>query len=207
MQFTAMAQTFTQDGITYKVKDATTTVDIVGTEPTATSLIIKKKPVYNNVTYTTNKISNGVVASDVATTVTFDGPWDAETDISGTQFYNLKAVQEYKVTNPNTVTNNGKCILSVEDGVLFSKFSSTEIHLIAYPCKKTTYTTYKVPTNVTNIQASAFRNNETLTAIDLNPEVGLIRNEAFVGCTNLTAINAVPNSSYPTAAASSSSND
>ncbi|MBP5479905.1 MAG: leucine-rich repeat protein [Bacteroidaceae bacterium] len=196
MPFTAMAQTFTQDGIIYKVKDATT-VDIVGTEPTATSLIIKKKPVYNSTEYTTNKISNGVVVSDVATTVTFDGPWDKETDISGTQFYNLKAVQEYKVSNPT----GG--VLSVEDGVLFSTFGGgTEIHLIAYPCKKTTYTTYKVPENVTNIQASAFRNNETLTAIDLNPQVGLIRNEAFAGCTNLTTINAVPNGSYPGVAAS-----
>lgn len=197
------AQTYTLDGIQYTVTSGTD-VQISGTDPSATSLIIRKNPVYNNITYTTGKIENGMVVSDVATTVTFDGPWALETDISGTQFYNLTAVEKYIVTNPNTTFGQDPSgehraqLRAGDDGILFMWHSDNSIHMLAYPCKKTDLTEYTVPANVTNIQASTFRNNETLTTINLNEETSLIRNEAFAGCKNLTTINAGTNPNFLT---------
>ena len=204
LPLSAKAATYSADGVnyTYTAGNATSAV-VASVDPSATSLIIHKNFTVDGTTYTVGKIDNGKIVSASATTVTFDGPWALESNISGTQFYNLSAVEKYEVTNPNTNTSAndpetgehyGK-LQAGDDGVLYMYHSATEIHMLAYPCKKTD-TEYTVPANVNNIQASAFRNNEYLETINLCNELRLIRNEAFAGCTNLKAINAGAGSTY-----------
>ena len=204
LPLSAKAATYSADGVnyTYTAGNATSAV-VASVDPNATSLIIHKNFTVGETTYTVGKIENGKIVSANATTVTFDGPWALESNISGTQFYNLSAVERYYVTNPNTNTSAndpetgehyGK-LQAGDDGVLYMWHSASEIHMLAYPCKKAG-TSYTVPENVVNIQASAFRNNENLETINLNNQVRLIRNEAFAGCTNLTAINAGAENPY-----------
>lgn len=204
LPLSAKAATYSADGVNYTYTAGNETSAVVASvDPSATSLIIHKNFTVDGTTYTVGKIDNGKIVSASATTVTFDGPWALESNISGTQFYNLSAVERYYVTNPNTNTSAndpetgehyGK-LQAGDDGVLYMYHSATEIHMLAYPCKKTD-TEYTVPANVNNIQASAFRNNEYLETINLCNELRLIRNEAFAGCTNLKAINAGAGSTY-----------
>ena len=72
---------------------------------------------------------------------------------------------------------------SSEDGVLFDK--NMETLLI---CPMTKSGTYSIPSNVTSIEAVAFKCCENLTSIIIPDSVTTIDDSAFYGCSNLTSV-------------------
>lgn len=185
LSVSAMAQTTTISGVTYKVADATTcTVESI--DKTLTSLIFHKTVNIGGTNYTTTQIKSGKLNGSAATTVTFDGNW-METDVSDMQLYNLLHNTQFILTNNTVKREGGVGELNVFDGVLWADHSVNERHIIAYPCDKSG-SSYTVPDDVINILASAFRNNPHLETITLGAGVQWIRNEAFAGSPNLKEI-------------------
>lgn len=83
-------------------------------------------------------------------------------------FDNLKEIE----CDPNNP------VYSVEDGVLFIK---GVYELVKYPANKPGIS-YKIPDGITSISNGAFYNCKNLTKIEFTEDVGLICQEAFVGC-------------------------
>ena len=189
----SVAETYTADGVTYDLSGSTATITSI--DNNATKLIIRKSITYGGTTYTMKKLSSGSIFSNSqAKTVKWVGAW-TEPDLTGAQFYNFKNIEAYEVDSVNTNISDGNGRLEVYDGVLYVYHSEGEKHLLAYPCKKNA-TSYTVREMTQIIMGSAFRNNEFLRTVDLNPQVKIVRNEAFAGTTSLTAVNAFPNTSY-----------
>ena len=128
------------------------------------------------------------------TTVTITGG-----DLKPGSFYNCSSLE--LITIPDTVSNidentfyNCTNLLNINvdkenenytdiNGVLFNK---SETSLIHYPAGKTG--SYRIPSNVTEIKAYAFRNCAILTTINMPNSITLIGDSAFMGCSSLTSV-------------------
>ena len=82
-----------------------------------------------------------------------------------------------------TVSSADGGILSADDGILFS---SDKTIIYAYPASKEG-SSYKAPSNVTEIAVSAFSGNTQLESIKL-PSVVTINNYAFENCSKLKSV-------------------
>ena len=71
-----------------------------------------------------------------------------------------------------------------ENGVLFNK---SKTMLVQYPISKTD-ARYILPSSVTTIGESAFRNCRYLTSVEISKNVKTIETNAFAGCSGLTSV-------------------
>ena len=86
------------------------------------------------------------------------------------------------LTEINVDENNAN--YSSENGILYNKDKTT---IIRYPEGKTA-TSFEIPSNVTSIGSSAFRDCSSLTSIGIPSNVTSIGSSAFYGCNSLTSI-------------------
>ena len=92
--------------------------------------------------------------------------------------YGLEALEKIEVEEGN------ESYIS-EEGVLYNKEKTT---LIRYPQSKSDQTEYKVPEGVKIIGENAFRENKTITKVELPKSVQSIKNYAFLCCEGLEEI-------------------
>ena len=92
--------------------------------------------------------------------------------------YGLDALEKIEVEEGN------ESYIS-EEGALYNKEKTT---LIRYPQSKSDQTEYKVPDGVKIIGENAFRENKTITKVELPKSVQNIKDSAFDACTGLEEI-------------------
>jgi len=175
----SIGDTFTVDGLKYKVLTETT-VEVIGFEINSTTIIIPSSVSNGTDNYKVSSIAdNAFLNNDFAEEINI--PSSVET-IDGNVFSNCSKLKEIKVD-----ANNAK--YSAENGVLFNK-NKTEI--ISYPEGKTE-TTYEVPNSVIKIGDYAFWKGDSLVSIELPNSLTTIGTGTFMFCEALKTIN-IPSS-------------
>ena len=167
LNISAVAQTFTYNGINYKVLDFFPPNVEVGINPNFVGVAnIPATVIYNNQTFNVTAVGYSAFA-DCSGLTSFTIP-DSVTYIGMNAFKNCDGLTS--LTIPDSVT-----------GINFGAFSY---------CDNLTTATY--PTTATDIASSVFRNCYNLTSFDIPDSVTYIGDCAFSHCSSLMSID-IPN--------------
>lgn len=186
----ANAQTFTYNGINYKVTDATNFFVEVGNN---TSFIgaanIPTMVVYNSQNYTVTKI--GVRAFSGASLLTSVIIPNSVITIADEAFYQCSDLTSLDIPNSVTTIGSGAFLTCSFTSVVIPNSVTTIGEAAFYGCSD--LTTITLPNTITTIQRSTFQGCYQLTSITIPNSVNTIGENAFKDCTSLTSIN-IPNS-------------
>ena len=180
---TAFAYDFEQGGIYYKITSETdraveVTYRYIDEGDYSGDIVIPKKLIYRNNTYTVTSITDYAFShcSDL-TTVTIP---NSVTSIGYDAFDDCSSLEAITVEAGNTVYCS-------EEGVLYNMELTK---LICCPDKKSTVT---IPNSITSIGSKAFSGCSGLTTVTIPNSVTSIGSAAFSGCSGLTTMT-IPNS-------------
>jgi len=200
------ATTFTVDGVTYTITDATNKTVAIGTgtstaaisKSTAGAFTIPSSVSYNGENYAVTAIGDGafwlsenLTSVTIPSSVTSIGSYSFEECTALTSLYIPSSITSigdgafdlcYKLTSINVDASNSR--YSSITGVLFDKAVTT---LIKYP-NGITSTSYSIPSSVVTIGYEAFDNCSSLTSITIPSSVRTISDYAFNGCTSIASI-------------------
>ncbi len=163
---TLFAQTFTDNGINYKVTSPTT-VEVVNNRTFTGSAVIPSSVIYANVTYSVTKIDDYAFNNNpslIALTLP-----NSVTSIGIGAFGSCTGLITLII--PNSVTNIGR-----------GAFGSC-----------TSLTSLSIPNSITNISENTFSSCKSLTTLNIPNSITSIGTSAFSNCTGISSIY-IPNS-------------